>query len=144
VDRRLLLVALSPVVFLIASGFAVDDSLMRTPGAAITEAVATTAPDAILIGDRDTAQALAWIGRRSDVEVFGDAGELAFGLDHDPERALLTPIEVERLRAEGLEVALLVSANRWREIEGVLPAPDRVLTTRRFALALYHRITPGG
>lgn len=140
-DRRVLLVALSPVVFLIASGFAVDDSLMRTPGAAITEAVASAAPDAILIGDRDTAQALAWIARRSDIEVFGDAGELAFGLDHDPGRALLTPIEVDELRAKGVEIAVLLSANRWRETEGALPVPDRVLTTRRFALALYHRVT---
>ena len=138
---------LSPVLFLFATPFAADAMIRRTPSAEMTELVQSLPDETLLIADRDTAHALSWLSRRTDLEIVINAGEFSPGLDSDPTRSLIAEEALADLlagrRALGgtltvdRPVALMLARKRWENIADGVPPPDLQLRADRFVLSLY-------
>lgn len=135
---RLALVILAPAPFLLAANGVLDENLMVTATPAMTTILQEEPAVTMLVSDRDAAQAMAWITRRTDVEIFDDAGELEYGLGKDAGRHLMTASELRRAIEDGTRTSVLLALSRWEDFAAELPEPDRLLTGSKIALALYN------
>jgi 4-amino-4-deoxy-L-arabinose transferase len=78
----------------------------------------------LVLSDPQTARAVSWSLRRTDVILLG-RGEFAFGLDHDPrpDRAVDVPGAARLIRENPGRVALVTLSSRYARFKSELPAP---------------------
>jgi len=139
----LVLVAASPVLFLLSVHTLSDGGpLHSSPEEILTRSLAEAGPAPALVADDTLVQALCWITRREDVEIFGAAGELAYGLEQSAGRHALAPHALGRLvELSERPVLLAMNSGKWDEIRAQLPAPDRLHRDHRYIVATF---LPGG
>ncbi len=132
---RLALLAAGPVVFFTAAQFMLDERLLRAPGWLVEAHLKNINPITPLVGDGNSVQTLCWLTRRTDVEVFDFAGEMAYGLEKSPDRDLLdTDDLVALVESSSVPVVALLERHRWDRVKQRMPEPAHEATSRKFVL----------
>jgi len=133
--QRLVLM-ISSAVFCFAGWMtAFNSGILRSPGALIRAVGPEHAEGRLLVGDGNTVQALCWETRRTDVEVFGNPTELAYGLSRDPDRELLDLPALKRKASEATRGTwLLLEKKKWRSIAAEFPSWKELHGDRHYIL----------
>ncbi len=116
----------------------------RSPSRLIEATMAVTPLEALIVADRITLPSVCWHYDQDDVVLYGDPGELGYGVEHSttPDRYVATAEEAEAMiqnvRENGRPVAIVVREPNEllsRVMEG--EEPDEVRRLSRFAWILY-------
>ena len=137
--RRLGLMLMAPVFFFAGIQLSLDAELLRSPGALVQAVKHELSPETVLVGNGNTVQALCWESRRTDIEVYGNPTELAYGLKHTPGRELLD-LEGLKSRVNNAPAGLWLLLNnaRWKEISAAFPRQRELARDRHFTLVELH------
>jgi 4-amino-4-deoxy-L-arabinose transferase len=133
--KKLVAFALSPVLFTIPVLLTLDEPLVKTPENLIERHRNLMGPDTIIVGDRNTVQALCWQLKRTDIEVFGSAGEFQYGLDQTDGRQLLDIGDLSHMvTSSSVPVIAVLERGQWERSRTSLPTPLVEDGDRRFVL----------
>ena len=80
-EKKVMLFAAAPMLFLFLSSFLLPEATLerKAPGGFLLRHAGKIHPDTVIVADEDTAAAVAWFYRRSDVYLAWPAGELTYG-----------------------------------------------------------------
>lgn len=129
VKNKLLLFGLAPLLGFFVIHYTIPEVVSdnKSPGPFLEQYLERIAIDDIIITDKNSVGAVCWYLKRSDLYVFGMAGELDYGFDCEKERhRLLDPPAVGDLisRHPGKTIVISrpkdVSRKRWK---GQFPSP---------------------
>jgi 4-amino-4-deoxy-L-arabinose transferase len=123
--RHLRPIGLSAGALVVAVAFTLPAPVLgsKSPeGLLRTQADLATVP--LVLSDAQTARAVSWSLRRTDVILLG-RGEFAFGLAHDPhsDRAIDLPGAARLIRENPGRVALVALSSRYERFKSELPVP---------------------
>ena len=132
------------LTFFFLANFAVPNSAMdrRTPGKILERNLSRVPPDAILVSNDNVIRAVCWYFKRDDVKVLEKAGELTYGLKHDPNKPGKF-LNVDALKAIIREnagkhpVILVLIRDHYENYKDQLPAPIFMDTDNHFIFAVY-------
>lgn len=139
--RKLLLFALGPVVFMIASGLVFPNEAKdrKAPEEFLARHADAVTPETIIVVDPRLVRAVCWLWKRDDVFVIVGLGELKYGLEQPDATGRFLSLEqlADMLGRSGLNghVVLVAKAKHFREWESVLPQPTRLDIAQGFAFA---------
>jgi 4-amino-4-deoxy-L-arabinose transferase len=98
--RKLMLYCSAPLLLMFSAHLVVPDQARegKMPGELVLRNSERISSDTILVSDKYLALTVCWIYKRNDVYIWGDGGELAWGLSYDEtEHRLLTPDKLKKL-----------------------------------------------
>jgi 4-amino-4-deoxy-L-arabinose transferase len=87
-ERKTMLFAASPILFLFLSNFLVPDMTLehKAPGSFLVRHSGRIHPDSVIASDEDPVGAVAWFYRRNDIYIVGGPGELSYGIRFEDSR----------------------------------------------------------
>jgi 4-amino-4-deoxy-L-arabinose transferase len=114
----------------------------KQPQNFIRDNIATLSQSQFVLADRvGIAAGLAWELKRSDVLMYGEKGELTYGLAYPDARGHYIDEEdfagwLAQARKQG-DVSLVMQLSRGEHVPTDLPPPDSVVEMHRMALVWY-------
>jgi 4-amino-4-deoxy-L-arabinose transferase len=141
--RKLALYCAAPLLLLFSAYFVIPDEHKegKMPGPFLVRHSERVGPDAILVADKYLALAACWVYKRNDVYLYGDGGELAWGLSYDGARhRLLTGDEFRKLatRVAGKNrLTFITSRKVYTRYRALLPRPAFVDTYGHFVFVVF-------
>ncbi len=141
------LAALCPLGLALLVGAAIPDQIIdsKQPQAFVENVQGELAGSRYILSNNvGTASAIAWALKRSDINMYGSPGELAYGMSYPDARGKLVPTAefptwLSKHRQQG-NVALVLLLSRHGVVdEHEVPKPDAIVHQGRFVLYLYHQ-----
>lgn len=136
--------AACPLLLCLLIGYAIPQQVIdsKQPQNFIRDNIATLSQSQFVLADRvGIAAGLAWELKRSDVLMYGEKGELTYGLAYPDARAHYIGEEdfagwLAQARKQG-DVSLVMQLSRGEHVPTDLPPPDSVVEMHRMALVWY-------
>ncbi|WP_196062511.1 MULTISPECIES: lipid IV(A) 4-amino-4-deoxy-L-arabinosyltransferase [unclassified Serratia (in: enterobacteria)] len=136
--------AACPLLLCLLIGYAIPQQVIdsKQPQNFIRDNIATLSQSQFVLADRvGIAAGLAWELKRSDVLMYGEKGELTYGLAYPDARGHYIGEEdfagwLAQARKQG-DVSLVMQLSRGEHVPTDLPPPDSVVEMHRMALVWY-------
>lgn len=136
--------AACPLLLCLLIGYAIPQQVVdsKQPQNFIKANMAALSQSRFVLTDSvGVAPGLAWELKRSDILLFSEKGEVAYGLSYPDARSRYISDEdfpqwLEQARKQG-DVSLVLQLSRGEEVSQSLPKPDSVYKMNRLALLLY-------
>ncbi|CAI1678375.1 Undecaprenyl phosphate-alpha-4-amino-4-deoxy-L-arabinose arabinosyl transferase [Serratia fonticola] len=136
--------AACPLLLCLLIGYAIPQQVIdsKQPQNFIRDNIATLSQSQFVLADRvGIAAGLAWELKRSDVLMYGEKGELSYGLAYPDARGHYIGEEdfagwLAQARKQG-DVSLVMQLSRGEHVPTDLPPPDSVVEMHRMALVWY-------
>ena len=145
-NRRVLIMALSPVLMFAFVPLLLPTNWMggyKAPGAFLQEHGTVMAdPDTLVISDSHLMHAVNWFYDRYDVVIFGGPGEVAWGIEGQPDRLVDAPALLELITSQASQrpVVLLLRDTEWMQhilAYPTLPPVQESVMDRDIGLAVF-------
>ncbi len=133
-EKKLVLLALSPVLLMISFCFALPDLTLtvKAPGTFLEKEVENIPDDAIIFADSGIVGAACWFLKRSDLSLIQWGGELDYGLkqEESKHRVLYYPA-IRKLIEEKQDktIILILETDRWERDFSDFPEPRYFAST---------------
>jgi 4-amino-4-deoxy-L-arabinose transferase len=136
--------AACPLLLCLLIGYAIPQQVIdsKQPQNFIRDNIATLSQSQFVLADRvGIAAGMAWELKRSDVLMYGEKGELTYGLAYPDARGHYIGEEdfagwLAQARKQG-DVSLVMQLSRGEHVPTDLPTPDSVVEMHRMALVWY-------
>ncbi|MFW2368706.1 MAG: hypothetical protein ACN4GW_19995, partial [Desulforhopalus sp.] len=127
-EKKLILVALSPTLFLISSFLALPDTTLtsKAPGLLFEEEVKNIPSDSIVLVDASSVRAACWYLKRTDLVLIGYGGELKYALEKPEGQDRVLGFKAIRQLIEtnnDKEVVILLRNRHWDLYRNQFPDP---------------------
>jgi 4-amino-4-deoxy-L-arabinose transferase len=147
VKKRWYWAAACPLVLALLVGQAIPQKVMdsKQPQGFIGENVAMLQDSRFVLSDNvGIATGLAWVLKRDDIIMFGEKGELEYGLSYPDAKSKFVdsadfPEWLQKARQEG-NVSVILRLDRNAGISGKLPPADQTVQIERQALLFYKKL----
>ena len=136
-EKKLVLLALSPVLLMIASCIALPDLtlVVKAPGIFLEKNIKSIPDNAIVISDPETVAAACWYLKRSDLFLFKGRGELKYGLARpDGKFRFLKYAEIQQLIDSKKErpIVLILKTKNWERNRLKFSEPHELSSSGRY------------
>ncbi len=139
-EKKLVLVALAPLLLMISTCIALPDLTLTTkaPGMFFEKEAGSIPEDAIVVADPATVITACWYLKRNDLFLIPGWSELVYGLVAEGKHRLLGYAAVRKLieRKQDKMVVLIFKTERWNKDHKEFPAPREFISTGKYGYAV--------
>jgi len=140
-DKKIVLVALSPLVLMISSFFVLPDLTLtvKAPGALLEKEAKNIPAGAIVLADSETVAAACWYLKRNDLFLIQWGAELDYGLARaESKHRVLYYDAIRRLieTRQEKKIVLILRTYRWQRDFQKFPKPSSFITTGKYGYSV--------
>jgi 4-amino-4-deoxy-L-arabinose transferase len=140
-ERRVWLIAISPLLLMISAQVAVPDLTLtvKAPGGLLEQEAKNIPDEAIIIADTASISAVCWYLKRNDIYLFLHGGELSYGLSQpDSRHRLLNRESLQHLLAkqQDKKIIMFLRTDNWQKVKNALPDPVKIDDTGKYGFTI--------